>query len=119
MNIALWIAQFLLALTFLVVGAMKLFMPRERQIERAAYIEDFSPGAIQVIGMLEVLGAIGIILPVATGILPWLTPVAAVGLMLTMVGAALTHARRDEHRMTVVNVFNFALAAFVAYGRFV
>jgi hypothetical protein len=62
-------------------------------------------------------GAIGLILPLLTGILPWLTPVAAAGLVLTMLGAMATHIRRHENQMLVVNLVLLSLAAFVAYGR--
>jgi hypothetical protein len=66
---------------------------------------------------LEVLGAIGLIVPLLTGILPWLTPLAAIGLVLTMLGAMATHLRRGENQMLAVNLV-LLLAAFVAYGRF-
>lgn len=118
MNFAVSIAQTILAFVFLVSGLTKLALPRERQISRAGYVEDFSPGTIRLIGILEILAAIGLALPALTGIFPWLAPLAAVGLMLTMIGAAITHARRGEYVLITVNVILFALAAFVAYGRF-
>jgi len=119
MNIALWIVQILLAAVFLLSGVLKLRLPRETQIERAPYVEDFSQGTIRIIGILEILGGIGLLLPALTGILPWLTPLAAVGLVLTMLGAVITHARRDEFPIIVANLILLAMAAFVAYGRFV
>ena len=119
MNIALWIVQGLLALIFLLSGAMKATQPKEKLASNTAYVEDFSAGQIKTIGVLEILGAIGLILPAVTGILPWLTPVAAVGLALTMIGAIITHLRRGEYSMIVINIVLLALAAFVAYGRFV
>ncbi len=61
----------------------------------------------------------GLVLPMVTGILPWLTPLAAVGLVLTMIGAVLTHLRRNEIPMIVGNVVLLILAAVVVYGRFV
>jgi uncharacterized protein YjeT (DUF2065 family) len=64
------------------------------------------------------LGAIGIVLPELRGILPSLTPLAAAGLVLTMIGAALTHLRRAEYGAIAVNAVLLILAAFVAYGRF-
>jgi uncharacterized membrane protein len=118
MNTALWIDQILLAVLFFVVGMMKLVMPREQAAERAPYVEDLTDGQLRTIGVLEVLGAAGLILPAVTGILPWLTPLAAVGLALTMVGAAMLHYRRGEYSNIIVNVVLFALAVFVAYGRF-
>jgi hypothetical protein len=62
---------------------------------------------------------IGLVAPMLTGILPWLTPIAAGGLVLTMLGAMATHLRRGENQMIVVNLALLLLAAFVAYGRFV
>lgn len=82
-------------------------------------MNDFSAGTVRLIGILEVLGAIGVVLPKLTGILSWLTPTAAVGLVLTMVGAALTHLRRGENSNIVTNVVLLTMAASVAYGRFV
>ncbi len=118
MNIALWIMQGLLAVVFLMVGAMKVMQPKEEIIKRMVTLEDFSMNTIKTIGILEVLGAIGVVLPLATGILPWLTPVAAVGLVLTMIGAAITHARRGEFPNIGGNIVLLLMAAFVAYGRF-
>ena len=119
MNIALWIVQILLAALFMMVGAMKITQPKEKMAERAPYTEDFSQDTLRRIGVLEVLGAIGVVLPALTRILPWLTPVAAVGLALTMLGAMRTHLRRGEYQSIVVNVILLALAVFVAYGRLV
>lgn len=83
-----------------------------------AWVEDFDARTIKGIGTLEVLGALGVILPRLTGILPVLTPLAATGLALTMLGAARTHLRRQESQMLLINGMLFVLAAFVAYGRF-
>jgi hypothetical protein len=71
----------------------------------------------RIIGVLEVLEAIGIVLPALTGIVPWLTPLAALGLVLTMIGAALTHVRRNEYSVITVPAVLLILAAFMAYGR--
>ena len=73
---------------------------------------------MRLIGALEVLGAIGLVLPALTGVLPWLTPLAALGLVATMVGAILTHLRRNENSAIAVPVVLLVIAAFVAYGRF-
>jgi uncharacterized membrane protein len=119
MNTALWIVQALLALVFLLVGVMKVIMPKERAAERAPYVEDLTAGQLRTIGILEILGAIGLILPALTGILPWLTPLAAVGLALTMIGAMIVHIRRKEYTSLIMPVVLFVMAVFVAYGRFV
>jgi uncharacterized membrane protein YphA (DoxX/SURF4 family) len=118
MGIALWVAQVLLAVAFLGAGATKLSQPKEKLLKNMAWVEDFSQPAVRLIGALEVLGAIGVVLPALTGILPWLTPLAALGLVLLMVGAALTHLRRTEYGNVAVNALLLILAAVVAYGRF-
>lgn len=119
MNIALWIVQGLLALFFLMAGVMKATQPKEKLAGNMAWVEDFSAGQVKTIGILEILGAIGLILPPVIGILPWLVPVAAIGLALTMIGAIIVHLRRGEYMMIVVNIILLAMAVFVAYGRFV
>lgn len=119
MNIALWVVQGLLGLAFLMAGGMKLMKSREEIAQQMAWANDFSDGQVKTIGALELLGAIGVVLPGLVNILPILTPLAAVGLALTMLGAARTHLRRGENQMIVINAVLFLLAAFVAYGRFV
>jgi uncharacterized membrane protein YphA (DoxX/SURF4 family) len=118
MSIALWVVQALLAAAFLVSGATKLSQPKEKLVENMAWVEDFSQATVRIIGVLEVSGAIGVVLPALTGIVPWLTPLAAVGLVLTMIGAALTHLRRAEYGPVAVTAILLILAFFVAYGRF-
>jgi hypothetical protein len=119
-NIALWVAQALLALAFLFAGGSKLLQPKDALAKRGmAFVEDFSAGQVKLIGSAEVLGALGLILPRATGIAPVLTPIAGVGLAILMIGAALTHLRRDERNAITPNASLFVLAAFVAVGRFI
>jgi len=119
MNVILWIAAGVLAAAFLAAGAMKLTQPKEKLAQSGmGWTEDFSTGAVKAIGVLEVLAAIGLILPAALDIVPDLVPVAAVGLVVLMLGAVVTHLRRKESQMVVVNVVLIALAAFVAWGRF-
>ena len=118
MNIVLWIVQILLALAFAMAGVMKTTQPIEKLATNMGWVKDFTAQIVRLIGTLELLAAIGLILPAVTGILPWLTPVAAIGLVLTMVGAMLTHVRRGEFPGLGVNVILLLLALFVAYGRF-
>lgn len=118
MNIALWIVQGILAVMFMMAGFMKASKPKEELATNMGWVEDFSANNIKLIGILEILAAVGLILPPLTGILPWLAPLAAVGLILTMIGAAVTHSRRGENQMIGMNVMLLLLAAFVAYGRF-
>ena len=117
MNTALWIAQGLLAFVFLMSGGMKLVTPKAKLVEKLTALKPIPAGAIKIIGLLEVLGAIGIVVPALTGILPGLTVWAAVGLALTMIGAALAHVRAGELPAIGMNVVLFALAVFVAWGR--
>lgn len=119
MDVALWVIQVLLALVFVMAGVMKLTQPKEKIAAQMPWANDFSQNNIRLIGLVEVLGAIGLILPSLMRILPVLTPLAALGLVVTMVGAILTHLRRKETPMIVVNVVLMVLAAVVVYGRFV
>lgn len=119
MNVVLWIIAGLLALVFLGSGAMKVLRPRE-QLEAAgmAWTEDWPAGAVKAIGGLEVLAAIGLILPAALDIAPILVPLAATGLAIIMAGAIVVHARRKENQMVIGNVVLLVLAVVVAWGRF-
>jgi zinc transporter ZupT len=116
-NTLVWIVQIVLALGFGMAGVMKVSQPRERLAKQMGWVNDFAPSTVRLIGVLELLGAIGLILPAATKVLPWLTPVAAGGLVLTMVGAMITHLRRHEASQISVNLVLLALAAFVVIGR--
>jgi uncharacterized membrane protein YphA (DoxX/SURF4 family) len=118
-NVLLWIVAGVLAAAFLGAGLMKLSQPRKKLADSGmGWAEDFGDGAVKGIGALEVLGALGLILPAALDIAPVLVPLAATGLALVMVGAAVTHARRREPQMIVANIVLLALAAFLAWGRF-
>jgi uncharacterized membrane protein YphA (DoxX/SURF4 family) len=119
MNITLWIVQILLALAFAMAGVTKTTQPIEKLATNMGWVNDVTAQIVRLIGTLELLGAAGLILPAVTGIWPWLTPVAGIGLVLTMVGAMITHVRRREFSGLGVNVILLALALFVAYGRFV
>jgi DoxX-like family len=118
-NIVLWIIAGVLAAGFAAVGAMKLTQPKEKLAASGlAWTEDFNPGVVKLIGALEVLAAIGLILPAALGIVPVLVPLAALGLVLVMIGGIVTHVRRNETRVIGVNVVLLLLAAVVVWGRF-
>src|SRR5579859_1101928 len=116
MNTALWIFQIVLALVFLSTGGLKLVLPSEKIAERMGNQHGLPVSIMRLIGLLEVLGAIGVTLPAWTGILPWLTPLAAAGLILTMVGATFENVRNKHFPMIVVNVALSFLAILVIYG---
>jgi len=121
MNLTLWIIAGLLAVAYLAGGGGKLIMPKEKIAAvgpSARWVEDFSAGSVKAIGALEVLAAMGLILPAALGIAPVLVPLAAVGLVLIMVGAVITRLRRHEVKFMVADLAYLALAGFVAWGRF-
>jgi uncharacterized membrane protein YphA (DoxX/SURF4 family) len=118
MLIAVWIVSGLLALAFLAAGIMKVARPHAKTVEGMPWAEDFPAPAVRTIGILEILGAIGLILPALTGILPILTPIAAVGLALIQVGAIVVHVRRKEYKVIPGNLVLLALALFVAIARF-
>lgn len=117
MNIALWIVAGLLALAVLAAAAMKLVRPKDTLLAQGMpWVEDFSQGQIRAIGALELVGALGLVLPPLVGVAPVLAPLAATGLVLVMLGAAATHLRRGE---TAVRPLVLGLmAAIVAVGRF-
>jgi uncharacterized membrane protein YphA (DoxX/SURF4 family) len=119
MNIILWIVQVLVTLLFLAAGSLKISQPKDKLEQRMSWVKHAPAQAVKVIGVLEVLGALGVILPALTGILPWLTPLAAMGLVLTMIGAIVTHIQLAEYSKITGPIVLLVLAAVIAYGRFV
>jgi hypothetical protein len=119
-NIALWIVQGLLALAYLVAGGLKIVRPREQLAASGNFdwMKDSSDAGVKAVGLVELLGALGVILPWLTGIASILTPIAAVGLVVVQIGALRVHLVRNEHKPLPANVFLLLLAAFVAVGRF-
>ncbi|AGL18323.1 DoxX family protein [Actinoplanes sp. N902-109] len=119
MNVVLWIVAALLAVAFLGAGSMKLLRSREQlKSSGMGWVDDFSPAAVKAIGALEVLGAIGLVLPALLDIAPILVPLAATGLALAMIGAVVVHARRHEMNTAAPSVVLLVLSVFVAWGRF-
>ncbi|MEY2524487.1 MAG: hypothetical protein QOJ66_3052 [Ilumatobacteraceae bacterium] len=119
MNLALWIIAIFLAVAFAGSGLMKLVVPKDKLVTAGqGWAQDFSPTNIRLIGLVEIVGAVGLVLPAAVHIAPILVPLAAVGLALVMVGAIVVHARRKEPMNIAVNVVLIALAVVVAWGRF-
>ena len=117
-TIGLWVAQALLAAMFLMAGATKLMSGSAELVAMGMGWAENAPFLlIKFIGFAEVAGALGLILPAATRIMPNLTKLAAAGLAVIMVLAAGLHITRGEFEVVPVNVILFALAAFVIWGR--
>jgi hypothetical protein len=116
MNIDPWFLQIPLAGVFALSGLPKLLLPYDRLARHFVWVSDFRLRTVRVIGALELLGAVGLVGPAATGILPWLTPLAALGLAGLMVGALATTLRHRLYRDAAVNIALMSLAAVVAYA---
>jgi hypothetical protein len=121
MNIALWIVQGLLAAMYLMAGSMKAFQPgKVRENPQMTWAKKRSDGFIRFVGTSELLGALGLILPLVTGILPWLTVLAATGLALIQLLAIFTeHLPKKEYNIIPVNLVLLVLSVFVVIGRWV
>ena len=114
MLIALWILNGLLALVFLGAGFMKLARPKDALASSGmAYVEDFSATQVKLIGLVEVIGAVGLILPLLLNVAPVLTPIAAVGLAITMLVATVVHVRRHEKPVPTVVLAVLAIASAI------
>jgi len=118
MNIALWVVQVLTALAFGLHGYMMLFRVAQARAQMA-WTRDVSMPILRVVGVAEILGAIAVIVPAATDVLPWLTVAAAAGLVTVMVLAIVFHLTRREWPNIAANIVLGALAFAVAYGRLV
>jgi len=117
LNFWLWAVQVLLAAFYLMVGFMKATRPLTDLDKMMGYPSQL-PRLTRFVGVSEILGAIGLILPMVTGILPWLTPLAAIGLSLIQVLAIGFHAQRKETGKTLpMNLVLLALSLFVLWGR--
>ena len=118
MNIALWIGQGMLAIVFVASGLLKSTQSKERMMAIGQTgVRDYPLGFIRFIALCELLGAGGLIVPWATGILPILTPLAAIGLSVVLIGAARAHLRLHEPGNVAITLALLALVAFVAFGR--
>ena len=118
MNTVLWIIQGLLAVIFLMAGAMKLLKPVDELSKKlGGWVNNFSISTIRGIGLAEILGAFGLILPMLLKIFPILTPVAAVGLAFTMIGAMRLHIERKETKDVIYNSVLLLLTISVIVGR--
>jgi len=117
MNIALWVAQILLAAMFGMAGIMKTFQTAKAK-DQLPWAENRSDGFVRFLGTSELLGALGLILPLVTGLLPWLTVLAAVGLTLIQLLAIFTeHLPKKEYNVIPVNIVLIAISVFIVIGR--
>ena len=118
MNVALWVCQLLLAAIFSFSGACKSVLSKERMVALGQTgVQGYGVSFIRFIAVAELCGAVGLVAPRALSIAPFLTPLAALGLGVIMVGAARAHARLHEPRNVAVNLVLLALCLFVAIGR--
>ncbi len=117
MNIALWVAQILLLGMYGMAGAMKTFQTAKAK-EMLPWAKDRSDTFVRFVGISELLGALGLILPLLTGILAWLTPTAAIGLTVIQLLAIFTeHLPKKEYQVIPMNIVLLALSIFVIVGR--
>ena len=118
MNTLLWVLQFLMAVTFLIPGIYKLIFSEEKLVAKGMTgAEGLSLPLIRFIGISEILGAIGIILPMLLNILPVLTIVSAIGFALIMIPATIISYKRHEYKKIFINATIFLICIFIAYGR--
>lgn len=118
LNVGLWIAQGMLAAGFGMAGVMKSMQPIAKLTEKMGWPGDYAPSTVRFIGIVEGAGAVGMVLPMITGILPWLTPLAAVGFAVIQVLAIRVHAQRNELAKTLpINLILMGISLFVVWGR--
>ncbi|MEU6348711.1 DoxX family protein [Streptomyces sp. NPDC047072] len=120
MNLTLWIAAGLLATVALTGGISKTFVPVAKLAAApgGGWTGDNGAAFVRSLGAVELLAAVGLVLPAAVGVAPVLVPVTAVCWVLLMVGAMITHGRRGERGFVVLNLVYLVLAAVIAWGRF-
>ncbi|MBU9762323.1 DoxX family protein [Mycobacterium sp. TNTM28] len=121
MHTTLWIITIIAALAYAAGGASLLFMSREKYRSLGSnqhWVDDFGDGHLTAIATIKLVGALGLVLPAATGIAPVLTPVAACGLALFMAGAATTRFRRSEWLYMAGDIVFIGMFAYLAWGWF-
>ena len=111
-----WVFSIVLSVVFLITGVNRAFR-YEKSRDLFPWVKDVPRALVQAIGIAEILGALGLILPVVTGIYSWLTPVAAAALALLMFMAAMFHAQRREKAEAALNVLLLIMLVFIAYIR--
>lgn len=116
--ISLWVAQSVLAAMYIMAGSMKSFQPIESLSAMLPWVSSTPPELVRFIGISELAGGIGLLLPAILRIKPVLTPIAATGLVVVQVLAIFFHISRGESSVLGMNIILVAIAAFVAWGRF-
>lgn len=115
-DIIILVLQIGLCIVFLYFGALKLFMPIEQIAKRVSWAHDYPPSRIKFFGFVEILGALGLVLPYYLDFFPILTPMAATGLAMVMAGSATVHLKRDEMNMIFLNIFIIFLLAGIGFN---
>lgn len=119
MNIAIWIITGLLAVAFIGAGLMKVAQPRAKLAANGmAWTNDYSDAGVKLVGLAELLGGIGLILPALTGIAPVLVPIAAAALTVIMIGAVVWHVRANDTKGALPSLILGILSLVVAITRF-
>lgn len=119
MNMLLWTLQILLAVIFAGAGLVKLIKPTADLSKMLGdWVDDIPAPLIKLLGVAEIAAAVGLILPLLVGVAPALTALAAVGVVLVMIGATVVHARRSEYPNVAFTLVITAIGAFVAWSRF-
>lgn len=119
MSTLLWIAGGVLAAMMLIAGLTKALQTKEKLYQSGlTYVEDLPAQFVRALGVAEVLGAIGLVIPGLVGVAPALVPVTALCVGVTMAGAVVVHARRSEWDKVLMPIALLVLAALVAWGRF-
>ncbi|NGN92458.1 DoxX family protein [Nocardioides sp. KC13] len=118
MNIALWIVAGLFGVAYVAGGIVKLTMPYEKYAAKLGWPADFTPGNVRFMGVLEILGGVGLVLPGLANVLPILVPIAASCMALYMAGAITERFRRGEYKELLGDLLFLAAMVFVAWGRF-
>ena len=118
MNTIVWILQCLLAVMFTFSGLLILLQPKEKIASKMPFVNDYSSSMVKLVAFSHITGALGITLPLALGILPILTPIAASCLVVVMILALKYNIGRRDTRSIVTDVVIGILFCFIAYYRF-
>jgi len=114
----LWVASAIAALFYVFAFYLKVIQPKEKTAQMMPWVGTSSPAFVNFVGCVDLAGGLGLIIPVATGILPFLTPLAALGTIVLQVLAIGFHARRGETKQTIgLNIILLAIGMFVLWGR--